>query len=62
MLDEVNNVRDDNFKYPNTKSKTAEILEKINNRKNYNRNELADHLEKMGLGKLADDLLHGRLR
>ncbi|XP_046857905.1 uncharacterized protein LOC124451333 isoform X2 [Xenia sp. Carnegie-2017] len=56
MLEEVENVRDDNRRFPDLVQKAAEILTIINNRSNFSRKELSRHLKEIGLGKLANDL------
>ncbi|XP_046857833.1 uncharacterized protein LOC124451246 [Xenia sp. Carnegie-2017] len=62
LSDEVTNIMNNNFQFPSPERKAAEVLKRINNRLNFSRMELADNLEKIGFGRLADDLLRGRLR
>ena len=62
MLEGVNNVKDDDLRFPDSVEKAVEILIIINNRCSLSRKELAEHLKEMGLGKLADYLLNGTLR
>ena len=62
LSDEATNIRNNNFQFPSPESKAAEVLKRINNMSDFSRMELADNLEKIGFGRLADDLLRGRLR
>lgn len=62
MLVEVKNVREDNLRFPDSVQKAAEILTIINNRSGFSRKELSCHLNEMGLGYLANDVLNGTFR
>ena len=52
----------DNFNYAGPGEKATKILRYITNNKTFSRKQLANHLENMGLGNLAGELLRGEFR
>ncbi|XP_046857829.1 nephrocystin-3-like [Xenia sp. Carnegie-2017] len=60
--DKADIVRADNVNYPGPVEKATKILTYINEDDTFSRQQLANHLENVGLGKLAGELLRGEFR